>query len=146
MPRVIRKRRLMRNYVEIERRGFIGESANGVGNWRNTKRPGAKLFFFTRPTRVQDVGPEAGCDVKVGFNNRSHNLMSGVVRGPSHDATSESVGGRRAKLLNGFGVEHQWQAGLQLPFRATPIESPATRQCKPVSPAKRFYQGWIVGS
>jgi hypothetical protein len=53
--------------------------------------------------------------MKVGL--WSHNLMSGVVREPSHAATSDSVVGRRAKLLNGFIKNNHWQAGLQLPFR-----------------------------
>ena len=79
--------------------------------------------------------------MKVGL--WSHNLMSGVIRVKRHDATSESVVGRRAKLLNGFVVEHHWQAGLQLPFRAATIEPSATRQGKPVSPAKRCHQGGL---
>ncbi len=133
----------MRNYVEVEKRMFIGEIANRVGNPSNTKRPGVNVQFFTRPTQFCNADPEAGCDVKAGFNYRSHNLMSGVVREQSHDATSESVVGRRTELLNGFIMEHQWQAGLQLPFRVVPIEPPATHECKPVSPAKRCHQGGL---
>jgi hypothetical protein len=90
----------MRNYVVIEKRVFIGKYAKWIGNRSNTKRPGVNLLFFTRPKRFQDVDPEAGCDMQVGL--WSHNLMSGVVRDKSHAATSESVVGRRTKLLNGF--------------------------------------------
>ena len=72
----------------------------------------------------------------------SHNLMSGVVRDKSHDATRESVVGRRTKLLNGLH-QHHWQAGLQLPFRVGLIQSPAMWHGKQVSPAKRFNQGGL---
>ncbi len=92
----------MRNYVEVQMGVFIGDFTNGVWNRNNTKMPGVNSLFFTRPKRFQDVDPEAGCDVNVGFNYRSHNLMIGVVREQCHDATSESVVGRRAELLNGF--------------------------------------------
>ena len=69
----------------------------------------------------QVVEPEAGRVVQV----QMINLVIGVVtRGLAvTDATSDRVGARGAKLLNGFD-EHQWQAGLQLPFRFTP-NSPA---------------------
>jgi hypothetical protein len=94
----------MRNYAETGKRVFIGKFAIAGWNASNTKRPGVNSYFFTRPKRFRNVDPEAGCDVKVGLEARlrSHNLMIGVVRDQSHDATSESVVGRRAKLLNGF--------------------------------------------
>ena len=84
--------------------------------------------FFTRPQRIQDDGPEAGCDVKVDFSE-PQSLDRGPSR-PRREATSDAVVGRRAKLLNGFN-EHQWQAGLQLPFQATTIEPPMASHRKP---------------
>jgi hypothetical protein len=131
----------MRNYVELEKRVFVGNFVFSVANVANTKRPGVIFQFFTRPSRSQNDDPEAGCDVKVGFSEpQSHE------RGRPHPrcvATSELVVGRRAKLLKRVQGEHQWQAGLQLPFRVANIESSATRQGKPVSPAKRFHHGGL---
>jgi hypothetical protein len=49
----------------------------------------------------------------------SHNLLSGVIRTQRRDANSNRVVGPSAKLLNGLQVKHQWQAGLQLLFRAS---------------------------
>lgn len=119
----------MRNYVEVEKRVFIGEFANWVGNRSNTKRPSVNLLFFTRPNRFQDVDPEAGCDMKVGL--WSHNLMSGVVRVKRHDATSESVVGRRTKLLNGFvGTPLAGRFTASLPGRGHQTTGDATRQAR----------------
>ena len=61
------------------------------------------------------------------------NLVIGVVPRPSRitHATRDRVGSCGAKLLNGF-YEHQWQAGLQLPFRFA-LNSPARAE-----PGKRF--------
>lgn len=49
------------------------------------------------------------------------NLVIGVVPRPSRitHATSDRVGACGTKLLNGL-LKHQWQAGLQLPFRFAP--------------------------
>jgi len=130
----------MRNYVETEKCLFGGDFIFSAANVDNTKKPGVIFRFFTRPTQYQNVDPEAGCNVKVGLKPQFHERGRSRVK---RDATSESVVGRRAELLNGFIKEHHWQAGLQLPFRVALIEPPAARQCKPVSPAKRFRHGGL---
>ena len=77
------------------------------------------------------------------------NLVNGVVtRGlATTDATSDRVGARGAKLLNGL-YEHHWPAGLQLPFRFTAqsTQAPRTRQASIVSPAKGSASRRFVGS
>jgi hypothetical protein len=62
----------------------------------------------------QVVEPEAGRMI----HSQVINLVIGVVPRPSRitHATSDRVGSCGAKLLNGLS-KHQWQAGLQLPFR-----------------------------
>ena len=75
----------------------------------------------------------------------SHNLMSGVVRDKSHDATRESVVGRRTKLLN--GLQKAPLAGrftASLPGRVHPITCDVTVQesfSREAGPPR-----WIVGS
>lgn len=89
----------MRNYAETEKCLFAGDFLFSVADADNTKRPDVIVQFFTRPTRYQNVDPEAGCDVKVGLKPQSHDRGRSRT---SRDATSESVVGRRTKLLNGF--------------------------------------------
>lgn len=57
-----------------------------------------------------NVDPEAGCD-----------------------ATSESVVGRRTKLVSGFIMEHQWHAGLLAAGRRLTSNATNVNQRKPVS-------------
>lgn len=68
----------------------------------------------------QVVEPEAGRRIQT----QMINLVIGVVPRPARitHAISDRVGSCGTKLLNG-SVEHQWQAGLQLPFRFAPTSS-----------------------
>jgi hypothetical protein len=131
----------MRNYVEMEKCLFAGGFVFSTADADNTKRPGVIFDFFTRPTRIKNVDPEAGCDVKVGLE--SHNLMNGVVRAQGHVATSESVVRRRTKLTNGLQLSTIGRPVYNFPSGSGLIQSPATRQGKKVSLAKRFNQGGL---
>ena len=86
------------------------------GKAGNTKRPdmgGLKKFPRGQGTD-QVVEPESGRMVEM----QMCNLVIGVVSRPTRitHATSDRVGAYGTKLLNGL-LKHQWQAGLQLPFR-----------------------------
>ena len=62
------------------------------------------------------------------------NLVIGVVPRPARitHATSDRVGACGTKLLNGL-LKHQWQAGLQLPFRFAPHFTKTPELCKRAS-------------
>lgn len=89
----------LRNNVEMEKCLFAGDFLFSVADADNTIGPGVILQFFTRPTRHQNVDPEAGCEVKVGSKPQSHDRGRSRTR---RDATSESVVGPRTKLLSGL--------------------------------------------
>lgn len=127
--------RLMRNNVKTEKCLFAGDFLISIGDADNTKRPGVILQFFTRPTRYQNVDSEAGCDVKVGLKPQSHDRGRSRTR---RDATSESVVGRRTKLTNGLQLSTIGRPVYNFPSGSGLIQSPATRQSKKVSSAKRF--------
>ena len=59
---------------------MANKAARAAASWR-------EFALFDEAKARSGCWPEAGCDVKVGFHDRSHNLMSGVVREPRHAAT-----------------------------------------------------------
>ena len=89
--------------------------------------------FPRGPSSRSNCGTGVGPHVQVQMSN----LLSGVVtRGlAATDATSGRVGARGTKLLNGL-YEHQWQAGLSLPFRfaTQSIRAPRAGQARKFLP------------
>ena len=101
---------------------FIGDFARRVfcaPRCRQHKKAGHGFGKKSHAARAanQVVEPEAGRMIQT----QMINLVIGVVPRPARitHATSDRVGACGTKLLNGL-LKHQWQAGLQLPFRFAP--------------------------
>ena len=90
-----------------------------------------RTWFFQKPHAAkavsQVVEPESGRRIETQMST----LVIGVVPRPARitHAASDRVGSCGAKLLNGL-LKHQWQAGLQLPFRFTPNSTRRARAGK----------------
>ena len=112
-----------------EKRGYWGVGKSGLESNQH-KEVWRELACFTRPNRVQVVGPEAGCDGKAGFNYGA--TISSAGSYVNHATTPPVIRSSvtEPKLLNGF-VEEQPSAGR---FTTSPpgagIEPPATPQRK----------------
>ena len=111
---------------------FIGDFAVAVlpvRRSRQHKKAGHGCDKKSHAARAADqvVEPEAGRMIQ----SQMINLLIGVVSRPTRitHAASDRVGSCGAKLLNGL-LKHQWQAGLQLPFRFAPNSPQRARHGK----------------